>query len=128
MYQYLIEKLLDLAKQYQTSNEKRLIIEDLAIAALLKALNETQLYYTDIESGMEKNRDSEKKLVALWSEAAIPLRKVDPNFAEICQTKSEYWLNPSEWKPEEIHNNGIGLRDVAEKYKNLLNPNKRSLL
>jgi hypothetical protein len=57
-----------------------------------------------------------------WSAAAIPLRHIDNELAQICEYKSEYWVNPESWDPLRIQQLGIGLKDVRERYRRLLHP------
>jgi hypothetical protein len=57
-----------------------------------------------------------------WSAAAIPLRHFDDNLSQICEHKSEYWVNPEHYNDEDIQELGIGLNDVRQAYRRMLNP------
>ena len=94
-------------------------LADEALNAISKALNETSLYYRDIELGITPDPSQEKKamLVRLWAEAAIPMRVIDFHLSQICELKSEYWLNPKSWSNEKIHEIGIDLESIKEIYR-----------
>ena len=68
------------------------------------------------------NKKRRDHLVHLWSQAAIPLRHIDLELAEICQYKSRYWLEPSNWRNEDVENFGIALEIVRDRYHALLQP------
>ncbi|MEW8073680.1 MAG: hypothetical protein AB2826_25000, partial [Candidatus Thiodiazotropha sp.] len=89
---------------------------DAALQAVSAALSETQLYYKQLESDEGKSPDTEAELVRLWRSAAIPMRHVDQEFAEICQYKSQYWLEPSSWSREKVYEFRIELNSVQERF------------
>ena len=93
-----------------------------ALKAVLKALDETSLYFRDLESGNLHDLDREAMLVHYWSAAAIIIRHCDPHFAEICYSKSQYWVNPLNYTQEQIDESGISLVNVRSRYRKKLYP------
>lgn len=53
-------------------------MKDEALRSISFALDETYLYYRDIEHGNLPNRDKEAMLVRYWSAAAIGLQTFRP--------------------------------------------------
>jgi len=99
--------------------QKRHDREDETIKTVLVALNQTMAYITDWERG-QRNRDREHSLVRLWTEAAVAIRRRDPDFAKALQMKAEYWANPENWTADEVRNAGIGIRTVADRARLML--------
>lgn len=69
---------------------------------------------------MPKDLKNENKLVRLWASAAVLIRHLDRDLAQICDRKSGYWRNPDIWSDESIKSLGIRLTDVQERYRQLL--------
>ena len=67
-------------------------LEDSALKAISTALNETYLFYRDMEHGSQRNLEREAQLVKYWSAAAIPMRHFDEDLSNVCDQKSEYWV------------------------------------
>lgn len=111
----VIPALLELPKERR---ERR----DNALRAILVALDETYLYYREIEKGKGRNDDREALLVRYWSAAAIPMRHIDRDLARRCDQKSEFWLNPDRYEPDDVRELGIGLESVRNAYRTLLFP------
>lgn len=105
-----------------TLSKDRRELKDSALRAISNALDETYLYYRDMEKGSERNPDRESLLVKYWSAAAIPIRHFDQDLSTICDRKSEYWTNPEHYTNENIVNMGIRLDDVRQAYRQLLKP------
>ena len=86
------------------------------LKALLKALNETQIYI-----GTKKtNKKTEAKLSRLWTRAAVKIRNYDIDLAERCQMKGVYWTDPKSWDDQDIEKTRIGISEVADTIKKLL--------
>lgn len=111
----LVPSLLSLSKD---SRELR----ETALRAILVALDETYLYYRDLGRGRKRDFDREAQLVRYWSAAAIPVRHVDPDLAQRCDQKAEYWLNPDNYTPDHVKELDIGLESVRNAYRTLLHP------
>lgn len=111
----VVPNLLSLPKE-------RRELRDNALRGILVALDETYLYYRDIEKGKSRNEDREALLVRYWSAAAIPMRHIDRELARRCDQKAEYWLNPDKYDADAVRELGIGLESVWNAYRTLLNP------
>lgn len=127
MIEWVIEKFIGLIPSFEKASSLRRDMQDNALRAISHALNETFLYYRDIDTGKPRNPDIEAQLSRYWAAAAIPLRHIDRELAEICEYKSEYWVNPDTWNNEDIERLGIGLEKVRNQYRSLLAPKKFSL-
>ncbi|MBK6949084.1 MAG: hypothetical protein IPH16_14410 [Haliscomenobacter sp.] len=112
MLNEIIEGLSNILGPIATATKERSQMKDEALRAISHALNETYLYYRDIEHGHLPNRDKEAMLVKYWSAAAISLRHFDQRLANICDNKAEYWVNPDNYNSADIENLGIGLDSV----------------
>ncbi len=101
--------------------------EKVGLRALCLALNETRLYVAKLErakseTGNFEGRDfgQEEKLSNLWTEAAPLLKRIDPDLAQRCLEKADYWTDPEDWSVQDIKNAGIGLERVHLETKKLL--------
>jgi len=120
----IVSQLTALIEPIQNFSKDKRDLKDNALRAISHALNETYLYYRGIESGKPVNLDSQKQLSIYWSAAAIPLRHINEDLALICEFKSEYWVNPENWSDEEIHEHGIALNVLRNKYRALVAPTR----
>lgn len=102
--------------------KERRELRDNALRGILVALDETFLYYRDIERRHQRDLDREALLVRYWSAAAIPMSRIDPDLARRCDQKSEYWLNPDRYDAGAVAELGIGLESVRNAYRTLLFP------
>jgi len=107
-----------------TLSKDRRELKDSALRAISNALDETYLYYRDLDKGSNRNLERESLLAKYWSAAAIPMRHFDENLASKCDYKSEYWVNPEKYSQTDIKLLGIGLDDVRQAYRNMLRPYK----
>ncbi|APX99916.1 hypothetical protein [Lacinutrix venerupis] len=119
----IIESLTNILGPIATASKENSSKKDRALRALSYALDKTCLYYRDLRNGILKDREREAQLVRYWSAAAIPLRHFDSNLAEICDHKSEYWLDPENYDDSQIDEMGIRLEDVRNAYRQHLKPN-----
>lgn len=126
MLNEIIEGLSKILGPIATANKERSQMKDEALRAISHALNETYLYYRDIEHGHLPNRDREAMLVKYWSAAAISLRHFDKNLANRCDNKAEYWVNPDNYNSADIEKLGIGLESVRQAYRKMLTPDYKS--
>ena len=105
-----------------TLSKDRRELKDSALRAISNALDETFLYYRDIDNGSSRNMERESLLAKYWSAAAIPMRHFDEQLSNICDLKSEYWINPANYQDSDIRKLGIGLNDVRQAYRKMLRP------
>jgi hypothetical protein len=82
---------------------------DAAVRAVLVATNATTAYIVDWEKG-DRDRNEEKQLGRLWSEAAAAIRRFDQEFAFALERKAQYWTNPDTWSQDDVQRAGIALR------------------
>lgn len=122
MIKEILEGLSKILGPIATLSKDRRELKDSALRAISNALDETFLYYRDLDKGGERNHDREALLAKYWSAAAIPMRHFDQNLANICDHKSEYWINPKNYNSEQIKELGIGLDDVRLAYRRMLSP------
>jgi hypothetical protein len=122
MLREILDGLISLLGPIATANREHSQMKDEALRAISNALDETYLYYRDIEHGHLQNRDREAMLVKYWSAAAISLRHFDEALAQRCDNKAEYWINPENYSNQDIENLGIGLESVRQAYKKMLKP------
>ncbi len=96
--------------------------KDAALRAIVIALDETYLYYRDQSKQRKRDMDREAQLAKYWSAAAIPMRHVDPELAQRCDFKAEYWLNPERQTNDVISSLNISLDSVRAAYRALIRP------
>lgn len=122
MIKEIIEGLSKILGPIATLSKDRRELKDSALRAISTALNETYLYYRDINNGSQKNPEREAQLSKYWSAAAIPIRHFDEQLAQVCENKSEYWINPYSYDERTIRELGIALDDVRKAYRKMLSP------
>jgi sugar lactone lactonase YvrE len=120
MITFVIEKLLGLIGPIANLSKERRELRDNALNSICLALDETYLYYRDLDHGRPRNLDREAQLAKYWSAAAIPIRHIDADLALTCDQKSEYWLNPETWGDQRVREVGIALDGVRTRYRSLL--------
>jgi hypothetical protein len=98
---YLIKSLGLLFDKITSLRKENKVEFDNALRRISHALNETYLYYSNIES-TGPNKNTEAQLARLWAAAAIPIRHFDKNLAMACEHKSEYWANPASFSNSDI--------------------------
>lgn len=122
MMQWVIERLAGFLGRIQALAKDKRDLRDNALRAISHALNETYLYYQGLENGKRRNRETEAQISRYWSAAAIPIRHLDREFAEICEYKSEFWVHPDHWNRKDVDAVNIGLDNVRDRYRKLLAP------
>jgi hypothetical protein len=123
MIKEILDGLTKILGPIATLSKDRRELKDSALRAISNALDETFLYYRDLDKGSPKNLEREALLAKYWSAAAIPMRHFDQDLSNICDHKSEYWVNPDNYDTEDIQKLGIGLDDVRQAYRKMLQPN-----
>ena len=120
MIAWAVERMIGLLGPIAELQKDRREVADAALRAVSEALAETCLYCDALESG-NATKETEAKLVRAWAAAAIPMRHIDPEFSQMCEIKSQYWINPT-WPKPEIERVGIDLESVRKRYRALLSP------
>ncbi len=120
MIEWVVERVFQIIPTLSELKNSKRELADTAIRGISEALTETSIYVAHIGKGGEPDNDREADLARLWAKAAIPLRHIDKELAEICEYKSRYWINPSDWPADLIKVRGIGLHQVRDSYKELL--------
>ena len=95
-------------------------IADNALIAISTALSETSLYLVHIKNGGSRDRSREETLARFWAAAAVPARHIDVDLADMCNYKSDSWIDPSTWDREKVEQYGIDIESVKHKYAVLL--------
>lgn len=122
MIKEMLDGLSKILGPIATLSKDRRELKDIALRAISNALDETYLYYRDLDNGSPRNPEREALLTKYWSAAAIPMRHFDEYLSNICDQKSEYWTNPSNYDGNDIKELGIGLDNVRQAYRQMLRP------
>ena len=112
-----------IASAYKTwSENQQLKAEDRekALSLVRTALLETKLYVSRIDNDYSEDKEEEKRLSSLWSEASQYARKIDPDLARRLHEKSNYWLNPENYSIEDAFDAGIRLERIDAELKEAL--------
>jgi hypothetical protein len=100
--------------------ETRAAREDDALRALLTAVNATKRYLGTRAAGRAASARSEARLVALWTEAAVRVRRLDRELAHRLQLTAEYWAHPSRWTARDLRTARIRIEEIAAAARSLL--------
>jgi hypothetical protein len=120
MIELVIEKLSSLVDPLMSFAKDRRELKDNALRAISVALNETCLYQQRIAAGDPYKRELEEQLSRYWAAAAIPIRHVDRELADLCEHKADYWVSPREWDRDKFREIGIALDQMRARYRALL--------
>jgi hypothetical protein len=88
-----------------------------ALKSIYVAAFETKAYLAPTRA---QNPDTELQLSRLWTDAALELQPINPNLAERCLIKAEYWADPSTWTQQQIDESRIGLDGIIGESRQLL--------
>ena len=119
--EWVVERLISLIPAMGNIAKDKRELADNALRSISHALTETCIYYKSFSKTRERNEETEAQLARYWSAAAIPLRHIDQELSEICEYKSEYWLDPTGWDEEKANGIAIDLETVRKKYREKLN-------
>jgi hypothetical protein len=120
MIEYVIQKLIALLPTIGLITKENREIRQKALTSIALALNETYLYYSGLDRGEKRNFDTEAQLSKYWSESAVHISFFDKELAEICEYKSDYWINPDNYTDEKVSSLGIELDSVRKRYRDIL--------
>ena len=113
--------LLSFIPVISSSSKDERELSDAALNAISEALTETCLYVNDYKDSGVVDKKTQARLARLWAKAAIPVRHFDQDLSDICEHKSQYWLDPSNWDSTKTSEICIDLDSVREKYRAKLN-------
>jgi hypothetical protein len=91
-----------------------------AADALLRALNETEIYLGGVKRGQPQAPEREDTLSRAWTEAAACLHSIDADLAQRCRLKGKFWADPDGWTVEQLEKARIGINQVSEDMNGLL--------
>ncbi len=122
--------LLNQIKQWlefaRASDEKKDAQYEAGIEALYTALGETKIYIGSIRQKEKlghqivKNPETEAQLSRLWMKASLEIRHYNPDLAERCRLKWDYWADPDGWTDEQLNEAHIALDEVFEEAGRLI--------
>jgi hypothetical protein len=115
--EWVVERLISLIPSISNLSKDKRELGDNALRAVSHALTETCLYVNRYVKSGKRDQEIEAQLARYWSAAAIPLRHIDPELSDICEYKSEYWLDPSSWDSSKSNGIAIDLDAVRAKYR-----------
>jgi hypothetical protein len=92
-----------------------------AISAIAVATNATQAYLVNSDNGRNVDRDREHTLSSLWFKASVDVSKFNPDLAQSCDIKAQYWLEPSVWRKKDIAAAQIRLKEIIKEADRLKN-------
>jgi len=119
--EWITAKLIDLLPIISEVSKSKRELADNALRSVSHALTETCLYVSRYLDQGKRDPEIETQLSRYWSAAAIPLRHIDNELSQICEYKSEYWINPEGWNHAKAKGAKIDLETVREKYRAKLN-------
>lgn len=119
--EWVIERLSSLLPVIGNLSKDKREVADNALRSISHALTETCLYVNSHIRTGHRDEEIEAQLARYWSAAAIPLRHIDTELSQICEYKSEYWLDPNSWDPARANGIAIDLETVRQKYRKKLN-------
>lgn len=90
-----------------------------AIRALTKAIHETEIYFSELKCGVERDKAREVQLSRYWSESAEPVRLIDREFSDLCGLKARYWLFPDHYDRESVKDLHITLEGMNAELQKL---------
>jgi hypothetical protein len=102
-----------------------------ALKALYAAVMETSMYFRRLENPQLAKTKSEQKdfkrdiqreeaLARLWTEASVELRDVNPDLAQRCFFKAQYWTDRDTWTEADVHQTNIALQRLAREARELI--------
>ena len=100
--------------------ETRAAREDDALRALLTAVNATKRYLGSRAQGRPVSSRREARLVELWTEAAVRVRRLDRDLAHRLQLTAEYWAQPARWTARDLRTARIRIEEIAAAARSLL--------
>jgi hypothetical protein len=121
--EWVVERLISVLPMIGDLKKDKRELADNALSSISTALTETCINVNRWKNIGKRNEDTEAQLARYWSAAAIPLRHIDQELSEICEYKSEYWVDLRNWDPSKTNGIAIDIESVREKYRARLHLN-----
>ena len=111
--QWVFDRLRELLRGWR--DHRRVLRQEnaRAIEALLRALNETEIYFGTARL-LGRDRAREETLSRQWSEASRLLRPLDEDLANRCDTKGQFWADPDSWNEEHLIASRVSIAEMRD--------------
>lgn len=114
----LVSSLLEAIGILREEKKDRRELVNIALTKTSLALRETGYYYQDY-SRDGANQEAQRRLSALWGDAAIAMREVHPKLARVFDEKSYYHAVYGDYPMDKARQFEIDLVSVRKKYQEL---------
>jgi len=118
----VIDGIVMLLGPVATLSKDNNVLKCNALRAISTALDETYLYFRDLNKCSNRNLDRESQITKYWSAAAIPIRHFDEELANNCDYEAEHWVNPENYTDEQLSELIKELVEVRNAYIKMLSP------
>ncbi len=108
----LLWKILEEGKANKEHTNKQ-HLEFLKVAS--KAVRRTLSYIRDEN---KRNTKIEEELSDLWADVAVAAQPFDPDLANRCYIKGNYWANPDKWQVDKVEEAGIEIERIEAEIGN----------
>jgi hypothetical protein len=115
--EWVVERFISLIPVIGDLTKDKRELADNALRSVAHALTETCIYINQHVKQGKRDQELEAQLARYWSAAAIPLRHIYQELSDICEYKSEYWLDPMNWNAAKANGVAIDLDIVRDKYR-----------
>jgi hypothetical protein len=112
----IVSLLLDAIGLLRNAKKEKRELVNAALTKMSLALRETEFYYQDYQRD-GANHDAQRRLAALWADAAIAMRDVNPTLAGVINEKSYYHAVYGDYPKAKAQQLGIDLASVRKKYQ-----------
>ena len=111
-------KLQDGSWSFTARRKKRELTDD-ALRAVQLALNRPKSTTRVSTADRRETKRRSFSCRAIGRRLRFPIRHVDAEFADACEHKSRYWLNPDSWDKKKVARYKIRLTSVAKKVREI---------
>ena len=116
---WVIDRINWLIARLSGREETRTKERSEAIAALIKALNETRIHFGTQRTKRKRNRPREEEISRLWIDAAVKVRPIDDELANRCESKGRFWADPAGFDDRDIDTATISIEAVEASLRKL---------
>ena len=118
----LFDKLFKVIGLVREDKKARKADRQLALHALVTAVQSTRRYVRDRERGMPRDQAQENQISDVWRAASVAVSAIDPDLAVTCWNKGGYWMQPENWTDEMVEAKGIAIAQLELRVPELLLP------